>query len=131
MDEADFDIENLRIMDLSPIEPAVAQPANHRRRVTKGEKHIGCPMWWLQCVLPVVKSEQQLAVAIYFWRRWTVCGKRKIFGVPNGELKALKISRQTKYRTAKLLAVAGLVEIHRGSVKDALTLTILAEKPRS
>jgi hypothetical protein len=131
MADSDFNVENLRIKGLPQLDPAAVKPADHRPRATKDDKHIGCPLWWLQCVLPVVKSKQQLAVAIYFWRRWIVCGKRKIFDVPNGELKALKISRQTKYRTAELLAAAGLMGIHRGSIKDALALTILAEAPRS
>lgn len=98
---------------------------------TPKDKLIGCPWWWLQCVLPVVKSKDQLAVAIYLWRRRIVRGNRKMFDVPNVELLTLKISRKTKYRTLDLLAAAGLIKINRSSAKAAPVVTILAEKPRS
>ena len=31
--------------------------------------HIGCPLEWLKCVIPVVQSKEQLAVAIWLHRR--------------------------------------------------------------
>ena len=92
------------------------------------EHLIGCPIWWLQCVLPVVGSKNQLVVAIYLWRRRIVCGDRKTFDVPNGELKSLGISRQTKYQTLVLLEAAGVIRIKR-SGKKALTVTILSKEP--
>ena len=49
MADTDFNIENLRIKDLPPMpEP---NPAQYRQRAVK-ENLIGCPLWWLQCVLP-------------------------------------------------------------------------------
>jgi hypothetical protein len=128
MADTDFNIENLRIKDLPPMpEP---NPAQYRQRAVK-ENLIGCPLWWLQCVLPIVKSKQQLVVAIYLWRRRIVCGNCKTFDIPNSELKTLGISRQIKYRTLERLAAAGPIQIDRRSIKAAPTVTILAEKPRS
>ena len=72
-------------------------------------------------MLPVVGSKNQLVVAIYLWRRQIVCGDRKTFDVPNGELKSLGISRETKYQTLVLLEAAGVIRIKR-SGKKALTV---------
>jgi hypothetical protein len=91
------------------------------------EHLIGCPIWWLQRVLPVVSSKNQLVVAIYLWRRRIVCGGRKTFDVPNNELKSLGISRQTKYQTLVRLEAAGAIRIKRKG-KEALTVTILSRK---
>jgi hypothetical protein len=94
------------------------------------ERFFGCPVWWLQRVLPVVKSPHQLVVAIYLWRRRVVCGNHKTFGVPNSELKSWGISRYAKYRTLKQLASAGIIKASfRG--KEASGVTILVKQPRS
>jgi hypothetical protein len=93
------------------------------------EHLIGCPIWWLQRVLPVVSSKNQLVVAIYLWRRWVVCRYRKTFDVPNGELKSLGISRRTKYQTLARLEAAGVIKIRRKG-RQALTVTILSKEPR-
>jgi hypothetical protein len=93
------------------------------------EHLIGCPIWWLQRVLPVVSSKNQLVVTIYLWRRWVVCRYRKMFDVPNGELKSLGISRYTKYQTLARLEAAGVIRIRRKG-KGAPTVTILSKEPR-
>jgi hypothetical protein len=107
-------------------DPFADVPAPRRRR-TADEHLIGCPIWWLQRVLPVVSSKNQLAVAIYLWRRRIVCGDRETFDVPNGELKSLGISRKIKYQTLALLEAADLIRIRRKG-KRALTVTILPRK---
>jgi hypothetical protein len=94
---------------------------------TPNEHFIGCPIWWLQRVLPVVSSKNQLVVAIYLCRRQAVCGARRTFDVPNSELKSLGISRQTKYQTLVRLEAAGVIRIKRKG-KGALTVTILSRK---
>jgi DNA-binding transcriptional ArsR family regulator len=99
------------------------------KRHGPNEHLIGCPIWWLQHVLPVVSNKNQLVVAIYLWRRWVVCGYRKTFDVPNSELKSLGISRQTKYQTLTRLEAAGLIRIRRKG-QGAPTLTILAKELR-
>jgi hypothetical protein len=40
---------------------------------------VGCPVWWLQHVMSVVNTKEQLVVAIYLWRRRVVCGNHKTF----------------------------------------------------
>jgi hypothetical protein len=105
-----------------------APPSKQRR--APDEHLIGCPIWWLQSVLPVVKSKNQLVVAIYLCRRRVVCGARKTFDVPNNELKSLGISRRTKYQTLTLLEAASLIRVRRKG-KAALAVTILSKQPRS
>jgi hypothetical protein len=78
------------------------------RRKPSKDQHFGCPPWWLPYVLPVLAKSDELAVAIYLWRRRAVCGCEP-FDVPNGELKVLGISRKIKYRTLKLLEAAAPV----------------------
>jgi hypothetical protein len=109
-------------------DPLADAPTPKQRR--KPNEHlIGCPIWWLQRVLPVVSSKNQLVVAIYLWRRRVVCGDHKTFDVPNGELKSLGISRKVKYQTFDLLEQAGVIGIKRKG-REALTVTILSKRPR-
>jgi hypothetical protein len=108
-------------------------PPHQKRAHTAGDAEdrlIGCPVWWVKRVRPVLKTKDQLIVAVYLWRRWVVSGKRETFDVPNGELRALGISRKVKYGTLDLLAAAGLIRVARRSAKAALAITILATKPR-
>jgi hypothetical protein len=125
MTDSDFNIEKLRLPDtLPPIQPGTAKPRRQQREAE--DRLIGCPVWWLQRVRPVVKTRDQLIVAIYLWRRRTVCGGGATFDVPNGELKALGVSRKIKSRTLDLLAAAGLIEFAHRAAKAAPTITILA-----
>ena len=75
---------------------------------------VGCPMPWLQQVRPHVQGESQLIVALLLYRRWVLCGRRRTFDFPNGDLKNLGISRAVKHRALTKLAQAGLIAIeHR------------------
>jgi len=114
----------------------IAPPRRKRTHTSENpeDRLIGCPVWWLQRIRPALETIDQLIVGLYVWRRWVVCGKRKTFTVPNGELKAWGISRHVKYRAIKRLAAAALLKIIQprtpGEEKVATTVTILAEKPR-
>jgi hypothetical protein len=89
---------------------ATKKPTHARRR---SEAYIGCPVAWLKRVLPIVKSKDQLAVALYLHRRRVVCGN-EVFSIPNAELyAALGITRQTKYRTLRHLEQAGVIALVR------------------
>jgi hypothetical protein len=111
-------------------DPLADVPASKRSRTgTDPSRHIGCPLWWLQRVLPLISSKNQLVVAIYLCRRRAVCGDRKTFDVPNSELKSLGISRRTKYQTFARLEAGGVIRIRRKG-KKALTVTILSKEPK-
>jgi hypothetical protein len=76
-------------------------------------KHIGCPVAWLKRVLPLVKSKEQLAVAMWLHRRRAVCHSNT-FTVPDKELfEELGVTRFVKYRTLRHLEGAGLVAVAR------------------
>jgi hypothetical protein len=101
-----------------------------RARISKDPKDrlFGCPIWWVQCVRPVVRTKDQLIVAVYLWRRRIVCGS-EVFDVPNGELKICGVSRKAKKRTLELLAIAGRIRVTQHA-KSAPLVTILTKKPR-
>src|SRR6266487_4759429 len=59
--------------------------------------YVTAPLAWLRKVLPVVRSADQLVVLLLLYRRCLMRRSRTVT-LPNGDLAALGISRQTKYR---------------------------------
>lgn len=90
----------------------------------KPDRYIGCPLEWLKRVLPLVRSKEQLAVAIWLHRRRAIC-RTELFTVPNQDLHACGISRKVKYRTLECLERAGAVGVIRDG-KHALQVKILS-----
>jgi hypothetical protein len=91
-------------------------PAGKATERVKGTKHqasnfIGCPMAWLKQVLPHVRGEHQVVVALLIYRRWVLCGRRRTFDLPNGDLRKLNINRHAKSRALARLERAGLVAV--------------------
>jgi hypothetical protein len=81
----------------------------------RGDRYIGCPVAWLKRVLPLVRSKEQLAIALWLHRRRAVCGS-DLFTVPNRELyEELGLTRFAKYRALRHLEQAGAVALaHNG-----------------
>jgi hypothetical protein len=111
-------IRDGRRIEVEVLEPDIAP----RRRRT--DYHIGCPLEWLKRVLPLLKTKDQLAVALWLHRRRVVCGS-ELFTVPNEKLKEeLGLSRKVKYGALYRLEKAGVVTtIHNG--KSAIQVKIL------
>ena len=85
-------------------------------------RHIGCPMWWLKAVLPVVHGKNEVAVALFLYRLRVIYRSRTV-PVTNVRLFAeLGIDRRTKYLTIKLLERAGLITVERHNQR-ALKIT--------
>jgi hypothetical protein len=85
---------------------------------------IGCPMSWLKRVLLAVRSAEQLAVALYVYRRTKVC-RSKTVSVSNAELqRELGIDRRIKYRALTGLESAGVVRL-KNRIGRAVTVTLL------
>ena len=85
-------------------------------KAAKKAKHqasdfVGCPMSWLEQVLPHVRGEHQIVVAMLLYRRWVLCGRRRTFDFPNGDLKKLGIDRSAKRKALAGLERAGLVAV--------------------
>jgi hypothetical protein len=79
-------------------------------RPAKG--YVTCLLAWLAKVLPVLRTSDRLAVALLLYRQCLRQRSRTV-DLPNGDLKALGISRQTKYRALALLEEAGAATVTR------------------
>jgi hypothetical protein len=112
------------------IEVRTLEPIGKRRtpsdKVPFEGRIIGCPIWWLQRVLQTNPDGRELVVALYIWRRHVVT-KRWTFDVSNGELKAIGVGRQAKYRAFTKLEGAGLITFECEN-REAPVVTILTRK---
>jgi hypothetical protein len=115
----DYVLREGRRIEVEVLETNVAP---RRRRV---DRHIGCPREWLKRVLPLLKSKEQLAVALWLQRRRVVCGS-ELFTVPNEKLQEeLGLSRKVKYRALHYLEKAGVVAIIHDNGKHAAQVRLL------
>jgi hypothetical protein len=116
---AEYVIRNGRRIEVETLDTGVA-PKQRRRE----DPHIGCSLKWLKRVLPLVKTKEQLIVAIWLQRRRVVC-RNELFTVPNQELHVdLGLSRKIKYQTLDYLQQAGIITVVRDG-KHALRVRIL------
>jgi hypothetical protein len=100
--------------------PSRAAPKRRQR----ADQFVGCPLEWLKRVLPIVKSKEQLAVAIWLHRRRAVC-RNELFTVPNESLREdLDLDRFVKYRTLRRLNEASAITL-TCTGKRALKVRIL------
>jgi hypothetical protein len=87
-------------------------------------RHIGCLIKWLKLVLPVIRSKNELVVALYLYRLQVV-RRSKTISVSNEWLRdVFGIARFVKYRALERLMKAGLVKVERRN-KAALKVTFL------
>jgi hypothetical protein len=108
-------IRHGRRIEVETLDSAVT--SNSRKRTAR---YIGCPMTWLKRVLPVVGSKEQLATALWLYRRHTICGGGP-FTASNYELsRDIGVTRYTKYRTLRRLEKACVIILHRGGAKTVL-----------
>jgi hypothetical protein len=97
-------------------------PSRAKRR--RADQHIGCPLEWLKRVLPLMKTKEQLTVAIWLHRRRVIC-HNELFTVPNKSLyEDLGLSRWVKYGALETLEEAGAITLIRDN-KQALQVHIL------
>ena len=103
------------------VETLAGRVVPKRRRA---DQHVGCPLEWLKRVLPLVKTKEQMAVALWLHRRRAVC-RNALFTVPNKALQEdLGISRRVKYGALQRLEEAGAIAIIREG-KHALKIRLL------
>jgi hypothetical protein len=120
----EFDFDKIRLP------PEMGRPSAPPKRgpVKSGNRevgrHIGCPLWWFRRALAAVKSKDQLAVALYLYRRSVVCKSATVRLSNNGLREDLGVGRTAKYLALKNLAAGGLIsyEIRDG---NATLVTIL------
>jgi DNA-binding transcriptional ArsR family regulator len=80
---------------------------------TQAPDFVGCPMAWLEQVLPHIQGASQLAVALLLYRQWVLCGRRRTFDFPNSGLKRVGIKRSVKSRALDKLKDANLIAIEQ------------------
>ena len=85
---------------------------------------IGCPVPWFAWVLPRVKSKEQLALALYLYRRCCVCRSNTVT-VPAGQLKQIGLGRWGKYRLLAALEESGVIHIERWENGQAIKVRLV------
>lgn len=84
------------------------------KTATRAADFVGCPMAWLNQVLPHIQGASQLVIAQLLYRRWVLCGRRRTFEFPNADLNRIGISRAVKHKALANLEQAGLISVeHR------------------
>ena len=91
-------------------------------RPAKG--YVTAPLAWLARVLPVVRSADQLVVALLLYRE-CLLRRSNTVALSNGELRKLGISRQTKYRALEELREAGAIAIEESNTRCSVRVTLL------
>jgi hypothetical protein len=88
----------------------------HWRKTTKPKRragrYIGCPVAWFVWVFPLLRSKEQLALALYLYRRCCVCRSDTVT-VPTDELTELGLGRWGKYRLLLSLERAGILRFEQ------------------
>jgi hypothetical protein len=92
------------------------------RPVSKGHGVYSLP--WVARVLPVVRSADQLMVALLLYRE-CLLRRSNTVALSNGELRKLGISRQTKYRALGELREAGAIAIEEADTRRSVRVTVL------
>jgi len=90
--------------------------------VSKGHGVYSLP--WLARVLPVVRSADQLVVALLLYRE-CLLRRSNTVALSNGELRNLGVSRQTKYRALEELREAGAIAIEESNTRCSVRVTLL------
>ncbi len=120
------DFSNLFIGDGDDL--ADAKPPKNRETPKKGRgaakadpaHFIGCPLRWFNVVRPILRSRDELAIALFLYRQRIVQGSLTIT-IANGRLSSeVGISRYTKYRAIKRLENAGIITVRRDGSKAAV-----------
>ena len=103
-------------------DPAWKKSEKKPRR--SGGRHIGCPVAWFAWVFPLVRSKEQLLVALYLYKRCHVCGRSTV-SVPTGDLTEFGLSRFAKYRALAVLEGAGIVRVEERADGQTTMVTLI------
>jgi hypothetical protein len=101
--------DDVQFVNGDPLKDPAWEAQKPKRR---SSRHIGCSVSWFAWVLPLVRSKQQLALALYLYRRCSIC-RSKTVTVPTGQLTEFGISRWGKMRLLLWLERAGILAIEQ------------------
>ena len=100
----------------------IERPAGSKRR--RANPHIGSPLEWAKRIRPLMKTKDQVFVALWLHRRRVICGS-ELFTVPNKALQEdLGLSRRVKYGALAHLEKAGVIALIRDG-KHTLQVRLL------
>jgi DNA-binding transcriptional ArsR family regulator len=106
------DIDNLfEKGSADPLDDPIEAIAKKAGAKIHNAEFVGCPMPWLEQVLPHVQGECQLAVALLMYRQWVLQKRPRTFAFPSRDLKRLGIDRAVKSRALARLEEAGLITV--------------------
>jgi hypothetical protein len=103
-------MDDLQFADGDPLNDPAWQKAEKPKR--RSGRHIGCSVSWLAWVLPLVRSKQQLALALYLYRRCSIYRSNTVT-VPTRQLAEFGISRWGKMRLLLWLERVGILTIEQ------------------
>jgi hypothetical protein len=99
-------------------------PRPRRRQKAGNDTFVQVPLWWLERVVQVVRSPQQVFVAVWLLHlRWKT--KSEGFPVPNRLLAKHGINRQSKHLALTKLAAAGLIVVEKSNRKTPRVTLVL------
>jgi DNA polymerase family A len=109
-----FVVRHGRRIEVEEYKPDTGRP--QKQKPNKGH-HIGCPTSWLKRVLPITRSGEQLALALWLYRRHKISGNA-VLETPNTELYSdTGLTRFAKYRGLRNFEKAGMIRRPRSGAK--------------
>ena len=100
MDDEPWHVRRLR--ELKARAPAKRKPV---------EPFVKVPLWWIRQAAKATNTNKALICVELLYAAWKA--KRSTFPLPNGRLRELGISRETKRRALRDLERAGLIVVER------------------
>jgi hypothetical protein len=88
----------------------------------KAEPFVKVPLWWASAAAKATHTPSLLVCVELLYASWKAKGPT--FSLPNGRLKKLEISRETKRRVLRKLERAGLIRLEQPSRKTILVTLI-------
>ena len=85
--------------------------AKAAKTTTQASDFVGCPMAWLEQILPHVQGECQLMAAQLMYRQWVLQRRPRTFVFPSRDLKRLSIDRTAKAKMLARLEEADLISV--------------------
>ncbi len=115
--------------DKDPLDDPHWRKASAPKRLSG--RFIGCPVPWFQWVVRLAKSKDQLALALYLYRRCCICNSDTVTAPTDEIVELLNIGRWGKYRLLPAMEQAGILQIHQnGSTDDEGAALLLAGSAR-
>ena len=81
------------------------------RKLRRDQRHVGCPWGFLTDVRARTLNAAALVVALYVFHL-VIRNKSRVVKLTGAELTELKVGRSGRHKALRILAAAGLVQLH-------------------